>query len=115
MRDEFYGDRRDVWKWTVVLNEAAPNKQVIYVALYRPDEEPRSLDGVRADVMKFFSAERKELNAERRCSRITKLSSSIIPFLHEYNPKNSRKYFAPVKEALESRPEGGRYVVFFGP
>lgn len=86
MRDEFYGDRKDLWKWTMVLNEACDSRRIIYVAMYRPDEQAKNEFAVRADVADFFRNECKSLRANRKCSRIEGLSTRIISFLGVYEP-----------------------------
>ena len=114
MRNEFYGDRKDLWKWAVVLDEAR-DRQVLYVAMYRPDRKPKLESGIRKDVVDFFYAERKDLNAEKECSRIKHLSSRIVPFLERYEPKRMDAYLAPVKQALESRAKPSSYAIFLDP
>jgi hypothetical protein len=115
MRNEFYGDRKDLWKWTVVLNEAGQRRQVLYVAMYRPDGKLKYDEGIRTDVADFFRNERKALNLLRECSRIKLLSTRIIPFVEIYDPAQVDAYLAPVKQVLESRLNLSNYVVFLDP
>jgi len=115
MRNEFYGDRKDLWKWTVVLNEAVISRQVLYVAMYRPDGKVKYEPDIRADVVDFFRNERRALNLQKECSRIKLLSTRIIPFLETYEPARMGDYLASVKRALESRPKRPSYVVFLDP
>jgi hypothetical protein len=114
MRNEFYGDRKDLWKWTVALDEAR-ERQILYLAMYRPDRKIKPMPGVRADVIKFFHAEHVALSAEKQCSRIRNLSSRIVPFLAPYEPREMNTFLAPVKQALESRIKTSSYVVFLDP
>jgi hypothetical protein len=53
MRDEFYGDRKDLWKWSVALDEAATRK-ILYVAMYRPEVGSKQPPGLWAAVREFF-------------------------------------------------------------
>ena len=115
MRNEFYGDRKDLWKWTVVLNEAGESRQILYLAMYRPDQKVKRTSGIRPDVIEFFHAEHKALNAGKECSRIKGLSSRIVPFLALYEPGQMDAFLAPVKQALESRIKPSSYVVFLDP
>ena len=115
MRNEFYGDRKDLWKWTVVLNEAGEGRQVLYVAMYRPDGKVKYDPGIRADVVDFFRNERKALNVQKECSRIRLLSTQIVPFLGTYDPARVDFYLAPVKQVLEARSQPSSYVVFLDP
>jgi len=80
MRDEFYADRRDLWKWTVVLNEAA-DRHILYMAMHRPNPAIGVPKGVRDDVREFFIQERQELTGLRKCSRVERLSPKIVPIL----------------------------------
>jgi hypothetical protein len=115
MRNEFYGDRKDLWKWTVVLNAAGEARQVLYVAMNRPDGEFKYDQGIRGDVVEFFRSERKALNIRRECSRIELLTTQIVPFLEIYDPARMDAYLAPVKRVLESRSKESNYVVFLDP
>jgi hypothetical protein len=115
MRNEFYGDRKDLWKWTVVLNEAGQSRQILYVAMYRPDGKVKCDHGIRPDVADFFRNERKALGVQRECSRIKVLSSQIVPFLEVYESMHLDAYLAPVKQALESRSKPSNCVVFLDP
>lgn len=115
MRNEFYGDRKDLWKWTIVLNEAGDSRPVLYAAMFRPDGKVKYETGIRADVVDFFRNERKALNVQKECSRIKLLSSQIVPFLETYVPERLDAYLAPIKQVLESRSDTCNYVVFLDP
>jgi hypothetical protein len=65
MRNEFYGDRKDLWKWTVVLNEAGEDREILYVAMCRPDRKVKRESGIRADVIEFFHDEYNALTPRR--------------------------------------------------
>src|SRR6185312_2287255 len=114
MRDEFYGDRRDLWKWTVALNEAADRK-IIYVAMLRPDDNPRLPEDIRRDVGEFFLAERKELDRSRKCSRIQRLSDRIVLFLEDYKHTDAAGYFSRVRQHLVSRTANANFLILIDP
>jgi hypothetical protein len=116
MRDEFYADHRDLWKWTEVLKAAGETKKILYVAMLRPDTPNKGQpEGVASRVWKFFEEERRSLNAERKCARVTRLSASIEPFFDSYRYKDRHEYSRRVAESLRSRPQGERHVVFLDP
>ena len=116
MRDQFYADHRDLWKWTEVLKAAGEDKKILYVAMLRPDTPSRSKpEGVDPRVWNFFEQEWRSLSAERKCSRITRLSTRIEPLFDGYSYKGRADYFGRVAESLRSRPEGVRHVVFLDP
>ncbi len=81
----------------------------------RPNDQESRPKGVSATVWEFFVRERESLNAERKCSRITKLSNKIEPFLESYEHKNRADYFRRVETLLAFRPEAERHVVFLDP
>ena len=114
MRDQFYGDRRDLWKWTITLDEAGDRK-IIYVAMFRPDDKPHVPQDVRPDVREFFFAEWKELHRSRNCSRIQRLSNRIVLFLDDYKHTDAAEYFKRVCQHLESRTATEQFLVLVDP
>ncbi len=114
MRDEFYADRRDLWKWTVALNEAA-GRTIVYVAMYRQNRQRPVPSGVRPDVYKFFARERQELTREMKCARISGLTLRIVPLLDAYDPKKADVYFDRVCGHIASRSNGHGVLVFVDP
>jgi len=79
MRDQFYGDRKDLWKWTVVLDEAG-DREIFYIGMYRPDQEKSDRRGINEAVHKFFQQEIKILNAEKKCSRFNNYHRASCAF-----------------------------------
>lgn len=63
MQNRFYGDRKDVIKWSLALGAAQPTSQIVYAAMMRPDDGPqgqdfRVPDASRPEVVQFFDQER---------------------------------------------------------
>ncbi len=114
MRDEFYADRRDLWKWTIALNEAA-HRNIVYVAMCRRSQTPIVPKGVRDDVGEFFVQEWKALNTELRCARIVGLNKKIVPLLDPYIPNQADEYFGSVCRRIASRTNGENLLVFVDP
>jgi hypothetical protein len=114
MRDEFYADRRDLWKWTVALNEAAERK-IIYVAMYTRRRVPAFPKGIREDVRNFFVQEREELDRELKCSRICRLSKEIVAFVEPYHSRMADVYFGDVCNLIRFRAIEENYLVFVDP
>jgi len=118
MRNEFYGDRRDLWKWTVALREAGPGRKILHVAMLhstpkRPRQMPRDID---ERVWRFFTQEWECLDAESsRCSRIGQLSDGIRLISQPFDNKHRSEYFGCVVAALSSRSREERYVVLIDP
>src|SRR4051794_25631837 len=96
MRDQYYGDRKDVWKWTVVAREASriSAARVIYVAMMRPNSAAEAghggnfgpCAGALPKVTAFIESERRDfglLDGDvtrpylRRVARISALSDRI--------------------------------------
>lgn len=115
MRDEFYADRRDLWKWTIALHLAGKEGTILYVAMLRPRASRTVPVGIDDDVRHFFRREWDSLDRDPICSRIKDLSSRIIPLLDYYEHWSKDSYFENVRRALRSRPPTGRYVVLLDP
>lgn len=122
MRDQYYGDRKDVWKWTVVRREAqdAQATRILYVAMMRPDgnadaNHGGSFDpvaGSDATIVQFFAQERQAFGLQafdrpadwhiaypqnRRVRRIVRLrqtlSRSVTYVGAEYRADHAQTYF----------------------
>jgi hypothetical protein len=118
MRDEYYGDTRDFWKWTVALRESGSDRKIFHVAMLQPPpRRPRRMpDGVNEGVWNFFAKEWQCLDAESpSCSRIVGLSSEIRLFSQPFANRNRSDYFKEVASALAGRPWDDRYAVLLDP
>jgi hypothetical protein len=115
MRDDFYADRRDLWKWTVALHLAGAEGTILYVAMLRPRASrsvPREVDG---EVKEFFRREWDTLDRDPLCSRIRGLSPRIKPLLDYYQHRDKNSYFNNVRKVLDNRLGTERYVVLLDP
>jgi hypothetical protein len=118
MRNEFYGDRRDLWKWTTALRESSPDKIIVHVAMLdssprRPREKP---EGVDEAVWRFFAEEWIHLDAESsRCSRIVGLDDDIRLISAPFDNRHRGKYFEDVAAFLALRQGNERYAVLLDP
>ena len=118
MRDEFYGDRRDLWKWTIALREAHSGRKILHVAMLHP--APRRLRQMPRDiderVWEFFKKEWECLDAETsRCSRIARLGDEVKLISSPFDNKRRSQYFGSVVTTLASRSRDERYVVLLDP
>jgi hypothetical protein len=126
MRHHFYGDRNDVWKWSVVLNATESSKtprSVVYVAMIT-QEQGHVFDPVpnaRPDVEEFFAAERAEFDKGpvRHVGRVRglfeKLGMSIDIIDARYTHPGRVRYFQTVTDLLQRRPTARRDVVLLDP
>jgi|ERR1017187_6349336 hypothetical protein len=115
MRDEFYADRRDLWKWTVALHLAGTDGTILYVAMLRPRAVRTVPPGVDSVVREFFLREWAALDRDPLCARIRELSPRIKPLLNYYQHRDKRCYFDNVRKALGDRGDNERYVVLLDP
>jgi hypothetical protein len=120
MRRQFYGDRKDVLKWTCILTEAGDQKHILYVAMVRPDDRRgcdfASADG-RPEVVTFFQRERQAFGGApiaRPLENICSLDSRIVPVLDEFRPKKRDAYFDDVVRRIRQRRQSN-WVVFIDP
>jgi hypothetical protein len=123
MRDEFYGDCKDVLKWTVALRAAEGDKDILYVTMRRPNKNRHGLDfrdvsDADPMVVKFFSQERAEFQScpsSRSILRLSKLSPRIALFDDPYEHGQRRRYFDRVCAQLMARPSHRPYVILVDP
>ena len=117
MRNEFYGDQRDLWKWTIALREAGPGKTILHVAMLRPPKRLRQMPkGIDERVWDFFVHEWECFETEpSRCSRIARLSDQVELVSHPFNNHNRSEYFEHVVTALVSRARHKSFVVLLDP
>jgi hypothetical protein len=114
MRDQYYGDWKDVWKWTVIAQQVATanSARIVYAAMMRPDDEQvghgcsfGDVQGAHNGVVAFFEQERRDFALEgnvvgrprlRRVNRIAALSGGIrnpIAFIGAQYSSTSRSYY----------------------
>ncbi len=123
MRDQFYGDRKDVLKWTLALQLAGTEKRVLYVVMYRANKgshggDFRTIQSADSRVVIFFEEERKRFQlGVARCVRdITRLLPGRIELIdHKYEHQERQEYFDAVSNRLIRRSNGERYVILLDP
>jgi hypothetical protein len=123
MRDQFYGDRKDVLKWTLALRLAGTEKRVLYVVMYRPCKgshgcDFRTFQSADSRVVVFFEEERKRFQSGvPRCVRdITRLLPGRIELIDgKYEHRERKGYFDAVRNPLIGRGNGERYIILLDP
>ena len=123
MRDEFYGDRKDVWKWSLTLQAADRHKRILQVLMYCRDRGKPARDfhragqGIDQRVEAFFDDERKAFHtgAPRRVDRIKGLDPRIELFPGLYRAQARHEYFRALRAELAARPDSREYVVLLDP
>jgi hypothetical protein len=123
MRDQFYGDRKDVLKWSRALRLAGTEKVVLYVVMYRPNKGLHGVDFgpvAEADsgVVGFFQQERKrfKLGVPRRLVDVTRLLPGRIELIHnKYEHRERKAYFEAVRNRLIHRNNDEKCVVLLDP
>jgi hypothetical protein len=126
VRHHFYGDRNDVWKWSIVLNEAEAGgipRGVVYVAMLTREQghvfEP--VPDARPEVVRFFDDERREFvkGPVRHVGRVRRLFETLgktIDIIEEhYTHPDRARYFNAVTDFLDGRPPTRRDVVLIDP
>lgn len=123
MRNQFFADRKDVYKWSLLLDEAGPSSHILYLAMLRPDTpnghgrdygEPTVQEYTREDVIQFFEQERA--GGIKDLSRITRLSPSRIHVvLDQYDHRAREGYFRKALSVSRDRKPSEKFVVFLDP
>jgi hypothetical protein len=111
MRNEFFGDDRDLYKWSHVLDLAEPDRQIIYVPMFRPDDRlsKRGADPIRADVRRFFREDRMKNISNIVPDRI------VVPCWEPYEDRSHAAYFDRVRVALAGGGPKTPRLVFVDP
>ena len=116
MRNQFYSDRKDVWKWSLLLKLAGEKHHIFQIAMLRPDKGTHGNDfgdpgPCNPAVRKFFADER--LLRARDISRIERLLPGRITVLMTRYSNGCRvTYFDLVLEIIrKTAPK----VVFLDP
>jgi len=111
MRDEWYGDKRDLVKWGVLLHLADQfsSRSILQVPYYRPSEwRDLEIDGQRYPfpdaVVKHFRTIRDIRRLKARC----RIQVVPTPF------RNRTQYAAAVRRAIAAK-RSGRSIVFLDP
>ncbi len=124
MRNQFYGDAKDIQKWTVVFNVAKIKSRSIYwVVMLCPDQatnhgrDSSAVSWADPIVASFFEEERSAGRKDLR--RVAVLAEGMgIPIeinLAHFSNKSRRTYMADVKAFLCDRSAIRRDVIFFDP
>jgi hypothetical protein len=122
MRDQFYGDRKDVLKWTLALQAATEEKNILYVVMYRPNKgshgkDFRPVGGGTPDVVRFFDSEREKFRSgARRVMEVHALAPGRIDLICEtYEHRDRRDYFEGVRSRLAERNVDKNFLILFDP
>jgi hypothetical protein len=125
VQNRFYGDRKDVIKWSLALNAALPTSQIVHVAMMRPDDggAPGRDFGnpgpvARNDAVRYFAQEREAFGANpglRTADRIVNLDHRIrfVSGMYAYAPQMA--YFAEIAHHWLPAAENGHSVVLVDP
>jgi hypothetical protein len=116
MRNQFYSDRKDVWKWSLLLELAGGTHHIFQIAMFRPDQGIHGNDfcdpgSCNHAVKRFFAEER--LLGVRDISRVERLlPGRITVFMDLYMNGCRAAYFDHVIEITrKTKPK----VVFLDP
>jgi hypothetical protein len=116
MRNQFYSDRKDIWKWSLLLELAGNTHHIFQIAMLRPDEGTHGNDfgdpgPCNPAVRKFFDVERSL--GVRDLSRIGKLRpGQITVFKNLYMNGYRAAYFNDVLQiTCKTTPK----VIFLDP
>lgn len=120
MRHEFWADRKDVWKWSIALDEADDNALIVYVPMLtdNPDWKPAEKEHTRADVSALFEEERARIKAEwhRRIDALSELCHKRVEVLPDlFVNRNRLEYFKSACELIELSRANRRVVVLLDP
>ena len=114
MRDQWYGDNRDLVKWSALVHLARREavSAILHVAMYRPDQPPAPLATAHgkvdppAEVIRHF----RDLNDIQRLAAATGLAIEVLkaPFT------DRAAYFGRVCDRVRA-PRGGPILVLLDP
>jgi len=112
MQRNWFGDERDLWKWTVAIRAARRVQgEIVYVGMVRKNERDQRC-GYEPVVLNFF---RGEHSLDDISELGLRAGSLIVPFLEVYTRPKWKEYLEPVIAHLRSRPQGQRSVVLIDP
>ena len=124
MRNQFYSDRKDIWKWSLLLELAGQTHHIYQVAMLTHDNGEHKLDmgdpGTCSElVYRFFDRERRR-NA-RDIYGVEQLVNGRVTVLSQlgreyqfYSKRCHQKYFAHVIQEITAENKGKK-VVFLDP
>ena len=124
MRNQFYSDRKDIWKWSLLLELAGDTHHVYQVAMLTRDEGEHTLD--EGDPWPCSNLVRAFFDRERRSKahdiyRVEGLINGRITVLNRlgceyqfYSNRSRDHYFTRVLETIKT-DNGKRKLVFLDP
>jgi hypothetical protein len=112
MQQNWFGDGRDLWKWTVAIRAARRAKaEILYVAMLQANKQDQRCDYEPA-VSTFFRGNHSLADISELGVRA---GLRIVPFLESYTRSKWREYFEPIIAHLHSRSKSQRSVVLTDP
>jgi hypothetical protein len=112
MQRNWFGDERDLWKWTVAIRTARRvEAEIVYVAMMQTNKRDQRCD-YEPVVRDFF---RGEHSLEDIPDLGVRAGLRIIPFLESYTRPKWKEYFEPIITHLVSRSPSTRSVVLMDP
>ena len=111
MKDEWYGDKRDIVKWAVLLHLAKENgaQRIVQIAYYRPSKWAQILIDEKNKVIP-----NEVLQHFRNVSNITNMVSNPNIEIINLLLKSRRSYFPEVLKAVEKYRDE-RKIIFLDP
>lgn len=102
MRDQWYGDNRDLLKWGALMHIARRDQHsaVLQVAMYRPDDEPATVHSSRGRVAVPVEVTRHFRNLDRIHRLATSSGVRIEVFKAPFRDRSA--YFKKVTRRIES-------------
>ncbi len=105
MRDQWYGDNRDIVKWSALVHLARRDgvSAILHVAMYRPDRPPEPLAGVRGEVPPAVEVIRhfRDLDDIQRLASATGFRIEVLKDLFT----DRAAYFTRVCELIQARDD----------
>ena len=122
MRNQFYADRKDIWKWSLLLELAGDTHHIFQIAMLRPDDEsghgndfsePGDCD---LRVKEFFERERSEFGnggCSRNLRQVCRLLPGRITVFSDIYRNGERSVY--VERAVSALSNKSPKVVFLDP
>jgi hypothetical protein len=112
MRDQWYGDKRDLVKWGVLLTLARDHAadRILQVTYFRPSEwPPLEIDGQERPVPEAVLRHFRDIRNVKTLSAGPRIEVVETPFV------DRQKYSEVILEAIAQRPADETLVVFLDP